>query len=197
METLMSEALLMSQPQTCTVTPNVISLQASEANHPPQHPDDMKLQLTKKWFESRLAQEDGMEIGAGVSAIHLYAVTAYRYGMRDDHSYVVGIYSTLDLAKSAADSEVEYRGGKYGCAVVEMPLDLPNESDLGKQVYYIESPYFGLLGTGHQAADNGSDEEAKSKRIDALMWYWEEMRLPVMLRRIICKISRLLRFQKP
>ena len=103
METLMSEALLMSQPQTCTVTPNVISLQASEANHPPQHPDDMKLQLTKKWFESRLAQEDGMEIGAGVSAIHLYAVTAYRYGMRDDHSYVVGIYSTLDLAKSAAD----------------------------------------------------------------------------------------------
>ena len=95
---------------------------------------NMKLQLTKKWFESRLAQEDGMEIGAGVSAIHLYAVTAYRYGMRDDHSYVVGIYSTLDLAKSAADSEVEYRGGKYGCAVVEMPLDLPNESDLGKQV---------------------------------------------------------------
>ena len=45
METLMSEALLMSQPQTCTVTPNVISLQASEANHPPQHPDDMRLLL--------------------------------------------------------------------------------------------------------------------------------------------------------
>lgn len=74
--------------------------------------------------------------------------------MRDAHSYVVGSYTNLDCAKEAAHHQVEYRGGKYGCEVVECleqnPLD---ECDIPSQVYYVESPYYGMAGKGIQPAD--------------------------------------------
>lgn len=48
----------------------------------------------------------------------VYVVEALRGGSRERHSYVVGVYDTLDGAKTAADAEVEYRGGKYTCVVL-------------------------------------------------------------------------------
>ena len=72
----------------------------------------------------------------------MYAVIAYRWGLRDDHSYCVGIYQTLELAQENANNEIDDRAGKYGCEVVDKE---------GEQVLYIESPYFG----------NGSVERKK------------------------------------
>lgn len=84
-----------------------------------------------------------------------YVVTAYRWGLRDAHSYVVGAYPTLDAAMQVARDHVEYRGGKYGCEVMCCQGE-PNPSDGGEncwneQVGYIESPFFGLGGQSRPA----------------------------------------------
>lgn len=80
-----------------------------------------------------------------------YVVTAYRWGQRNAHSYVVGSFETLDEGKKCADAHVEYRGGKYGCEVVEaQPWTEDGDGETAKQVYYAESPYYGLAGdAGH------------------------------------------------
>ena len=52
-----------------------------------------------------------------------YVVTAYRFGNRELHSYVVGVYSTKTKALKYADIEEEYRGGKYICEVLKIKVD--------------------------------------------------------------------------
>lgn len=58
----------------------------------------------------------------------IYTVTAYRYGNKESHSYVV--LSTLSLSRAmfAADNEENYRGGKYDCEIIET---LDKESSCG------------------------------------------------------------------
>jgi len=129
---------------------------------------------------------------------YVFPVVAYRYGMRDDHSYLVGVYATRELADQAAETEVMDRGGKYGCEVIQTPVkhavdEWHNElAMLPRQVGYFESPFFGLLGYGHQCADGRDCAEARDKRRDAVGWYLEETRLPAGLRRVICKVVRVL-----
>lgn len=53
----------------------------------------------------------------------LYVVEALRGGSRERHSYVVGVYDTLDGAKNAAEAEANYRGGKYTCEVTAHPFN--------------------------------------------------------------------------
>ena len=53
----------------------------------------------------------------------VYSVTAYRFGDRERHSYVVGVYSKKHAALKAAIAEEDYRGGKYVCEVLEWDLD--------------------------------------------------------------------------
>lgn len=48
-----------------------------------------------------------------------YVITAYRWGMRDTHSYVVGCSQVLEDALEIAKDEREFRGGKYICEVVK------------------------------------------------------------------------------
>ena len=70
----------------------------------------------------------------------MFVVTAYRHGDREAHSYVVGMFNTIDRATKAASGETEYRGGKYYCQIISMRVnetvhegsyrlvqDLPNE----------------------------------------------------------------------
>ncbi len=52
-----------------------------------------------------------------------YIITAYRFGERELHSYVVGVYSTKTKALKYADIEEEFRGGKYVCEVLEVKVD--------------------------------------------------------------------------
>lgn len=75
----------------------------------------------------------------------IFVLTAYRWGLRDAHSYVVGAYPTRQLALSAAEQHLDYRGGKYGVEVVECGGDADEGGENGpRQVAYLESPYFGF-----------------------------------------------------
>jgi hypothetical protein len=67
----------------------------------------------------------------------IYTITAYRWGETDNHSYVVGVFSTLEKATICADAHTEYRGGKYACVVDELRLDTFDNDDLNysKEVY--------------------------------------------------------------
>jgi len=51
----------------------------------------------------------------------IYVVTMYRYGNRENHSYVLGAYFKKDKAIKEAEREKEYRGGtKYIPEVLEI-----------------------------------------------------------------------------
>jgi hypothetical protein len=53
----------------------------------------------------------------------VYTVTAYRWGDRDGHSYIVGVFKDEPVALRTAVAEEDYRGGKYECEIVERSLD--------------------------------------------------------------------------
>ena len=48
----------------------------------------------------------------------IYSVTAYRWGNRENHSYIVGLYDNLSTATCVAKAEEYDRGGKYECEVL-------------------------------------------------------------------------------
>ena len=53
----------------------------------------------------------------------VYVVTAYRWGNRESHSYVVGAFDNEENAIKEAKLETEWRGGKYECEVRSMELN--------------------------------------------------------------------------
>lgn len=53
----------------------------------------------------------------------VYTVHAYRWGDRECHGYSVGVYSKKHVALNAAQTESDYRGGKYECEVLEWTMD--------------------------------------------------------------------------
>jgi hypothetical protein len=53
----------------------------------------------------------------------VYPVIAYRFGQREKHSYLVGVYSTIEMATDAVEFEKEERAGKYACEIIEVPMD--------------------------------------------------------------------------
>lgn len=66
----------------------------------------------------------------------LYVVEALRWGDREQHSYVVGVYDTLESAKNAADEHAQYRGGKYECVVQQCPLNGQVSLDWSEALMY-------------------------------------------------------------
>ncbi len=64
----------------------------------------------------------------------MYAIIAYKWGLRDSHSYCVAIKNTLELANEISNEHHKDRGGKYGIETV---------NEKGEAVAYIESDYFG------------------------------------------------------
>ncbi len=58
-----------------------------------------------------------------------YVVTMYRWGNRENHSYVLGVFSTKTKAIKAGEKEQSYRGGtKYYPECLEVPLNKESES---------------------------------------------------------------------
>lgn len=53
----------------------------------------------------------------------VYIVTAYRWGDREEHSYVVGAFDNEENSIKQAKLETEWRGGKYECEVRSMELN--------------------------------------------------------------------------
>jgi len=49
----------------------------------------------------------------------VYVVISYRWGLRSEHGYLFGVYTKKHAALKAADFELEHRGGKYECRVLE------------------------------------------------------------------------------
>lgn len=65
-----------------------------------------------------------------------YIVEALRWGERENHSYILGLYSDLERAKRAADEHTEYRGGKYQCVVFGCGMDEQVDSDWNAALLY-------------------------------------------------------------
>lgn len=53
----------------------------------------------------------------------IYTVRACRWGDRETHSYIVGVYSKKQKAINAAKIEEDWRGGKYECEIIEWTVD--------------------------------------------------------------------------
>lgn len=53
----------------------------------------------------------------------MFVVSAYRFGNKESHSYVVGMFNTIDRATKAASDEIEWRGGKYECEILSMRVN--------------------------------------------------------------------------
>jgi hypothetical protein len=66
----------------------------------------------------------------------VYVVEALRDGDRERHTYVVGVWTTLEAATAAAIEEAEHRGGKYQCQVNQCVLDGYVDSDWSKSLLY-------------------------------------------------------------
>ena len=58
-----------------------------------------------------------------MSGLSVFVVTAYRWGKRDSHSYVVGVYGDVKDALAFADNEESFRSNKYVCEIVEMIIN--------------------------------------------------------------------------
>lgn len=59
----------------------------------------------------------------GVSKMtELFIVWAYRMGIKENYNFPVGLFTTLEIAKEAAKSHREYRGGKYGHLIYKLPI---------------------------------------------------------------------------
>mgnify|MGYP003439954327 CR=1 FL=1 len=54
----------------------------------------------------------------------VYTVHAYRFGDAERHSYIVGVYSKKHAALKVAQTEQDYRGGKYLCEVLEWSMNI-------------------------------------------------------------------------
>jgi hypothetical protein len=61
----------------------------------------------------------------------VYVVTMYRYGDREKHSYVLGVWSTRELAYKYGLTEESWRGQKYGHVITEWNIDANECDDLG------------------------------------------------------------------
>jgi hypothetical protein len=73
--------------------------------------------------------------------MEIYVVTAYRWGDRNNHSYVLGAFNKITKAVKCADSHAQYRGGKYACVVDEVVLNSFNDDsdEYSKEVYRAKS----------------------------------------------------------
>ena len=62
--------------------------------------------------------------------MEVFIVTMYHFGEREAHSYVLGCWSTYDLANENGQLEKDYRGCKYYPEIVKYVLDTPNSLEL-------------------------------------------------------------------
>ncbi len=53
----------------------------------------------------------------------VFVTTMYRGGDREKHSYVLGVWSSKELATQHGQNEAAWRGGKYDPEVTEWVID--------------------------------------------------------------------------
>lgn len=57
--------------------------------------------------------------------MNVYIITAYRFGDKESHSYVVGVFDNYKSALACAELEEDGRSGKYQCEVIEKTINDP------------------------------------------------------------------------
>jgi len=57
--------------------------------------------------------------------MRVYVVTMYRYGDREKHSYVLGVFTSKDMAKKWGEDEEIFRGNKYKYDITTFITDDP------------------------------------------------------------------------
>lgn len=65
----------------------------------------------------------------------MYVATMYRWGDRECHSYVLGVWNKKTPAIKAVDKEIEYRGGKYFGEILEFNNDSSIRDGEAKVIY--------------------------------------------------------------
>ena len=78
------------------------------------------------WVSKLRDAEDKLQ-DAQLKPKTVYTVTMYRYGNREWHSYVLGAFSSNDIAREWAAKEEEYRGGKYKAEIIRWGIDSPTD----------------------------------------------------------------------
>ncbi len=58
----------------------------------------------------------------------VYIVTMYRYGDKESHNYIIGVYTTKNIAIMNGNVELLCRGYKYYPEVIETELDKSNDN---------------------------------------------------------------------
>jgi hypothetical protein len=87
-----------------------------------------------------------MEKGEGGGGMKpVYTVIMYRWGDRELHSYLLGVFTTKTKAMKAGEFEQAFRGGnKYYPEILEVPLDTTTRIDTNFKVVMElkQNPYF-------------------------------------------------------
>lgn len=60
----------------------------------------------------------------------VYVTRMLRFGDREKHSYIVGVYTSKEQAKLAGACEESWRGGKYESIIEEFNLDSTIPQDI-------------------------------------------------------------------
>ena len=60
----------------------------------------------------------------------VFVTTMYRFGNRELHSYVLGTWSSKELAERHGQNEAAWRGGKYEPGVTEWTIDANGYDDI-------------------------------------------------------------------
>lgn len=59
---------------------------------------------------------------------NIYVVSMYRWGIRENHSYVLGVYTNINIAMEMCRKEESYRGGKYEGEILLIPVNCTEEA---------------------------------------------------------------------
>ena len=57
----------------------------------------------------------------------IFVLEMLRWGEDDTHHYIVGAYSTHEIAQAAGEIEKSWRGGKYEYNIVYVPVNAAAE----------------------------------------------------------------------
>ena len=74
-----------------------------------------------------------------------YVLIGYRYGDKEKHSYVIGIYAGIDTAIEKAEEETILRGGKYSVVIYAQREDTGDV----EEVYETKIPNQYIQGVYH------------------------------------------------
>lgn len=70
----------------------------------------------------------------------LFVVTMYRWGCRENHSYILGTFKSAKRATTAMSDEEIDRGGKYFGEITITPINKKLDEDDFKSIFSLHKP---------------------------------------------------------